>query len=77
MIDIRQTTTLKAAGVHWQVAQATSMTNVYIYASITSGTTQMGMSTENGSGGFMSDCFLGGGKYGICKCSNKTQLFPQ
>jgi hypothetical protein len=69
MIDISATTTLKAAGFHWQVAQATSMTNVYIHMSNTPGNTQMGLFTENGSGGFMSDCFISGGKYGICKCT--------
>ncbi|OAA70222.1 LysM domain-containing protein [Akanthomyces lecanii RCEF 1005] len=65
VVDIRQTTTDKAAAFHWQVAQATSMTNVHIYASTDAGTTQMGLFTENGSGGFMSDVFIKGGKYGI------------
>ncbi|RDW56742.1 pectin lyase fold factor [Coleophoma cylindrospora] len=66
IIDITDTTTASAAGLHWQVAQATSLTNVLIMASVTdSTTTQMGIYTENGSGGFMSDCSLIGGKYGI------------
>lgn len=65
-VDIRQTTTKKTAAFYWQVAQATSMTNVYIYASTDPGTTQMGLFTENGSGGFMSDVYISGGKYGIC-----------
>jgi glucan 1,3-beta-glucosidase len=68
MIDISDTTTDKAAGLHWQVAQATSMTNVYINMDIDNpNSTQMGLFTENGSGGFMSDCFISGGAYGICK----------
>lgn len=65
VIDIADTTTAKMAGLHWQVAQATSLTNVYITASSDADTTQMGMFTENGSGGFMSDCTIVGGKYGI------------
>jgi glucan 1,3-beta-glucosidase len=67
MIDIRSSITDKAAGLHWQVAQATSLTNVNIYASTTANNTQMGLFTENGSGGFMSDCFISGGAYGLCK----------
>ncbi|RFU28181.1 hypothetical protein B7463_g8175, partial [Scytalidium lignicola] len=56
----------KAAGFHWQVAQATSMTNVYINMEDDNpNSTQMGLFTENGSGGFMSDCFISGGAYGI------------
>ncbi|WPH00146.1 exo-1,3-beta-D-glucanase [Acrodontium crateriforme] len=65
VIDIEDTTTASVAGLHWQAAQATSLTNVYISASSGSGTTQMGMFTENGSGGFMSDCTIYGGAYGI------------
>ncbi len=65
IIDIEDTTTAQVAGLHWQVAQATSLTNVYISASPTAGTTQMGIFTENGSGGFMSDCTIAGGQYGI------------
>jgi glucan 1,3-beta-glucosidase len=67
MIDISQTTIAKAAGFHWQVAQATSMTNVYVTMTNNADSTQMGLFTENGSGGFKSDCFLSGGAYGICK----------
>ncbi|KAJ5211430.1 exo-1-3-beta-D-glucanase [Penicillium cinerascens] len=65
IIDIEETTTAYAAGLHWQVAQATSLTNVYITASDDSKTTQMGIYTENGSGGFMSGCVISGGQYGI------------
>jgi len=68
MIDISDTTTAKAAGFHWQVAQATSMTNVYINMDVDKpNSTQMGLFTENGSGGFMSDYLISGGAYGICK----------
>ncbi|GIJ86242.1 hypothetical protein Asppvi_005128 [Aspergillus pseudoviridinutans] len=65
IIDIEETTTANAAGLHWQIAQATSLTNVFISASSAAGTTQMGIYTENGSGGFMSGCTISGGSYGI------------
>ncbi|KAI1295256.1 exo-1,3-beta-D-glucanase [Xylaria venustula] len=65
VIDIQDTTTASVAGLHWQVAQATSLTNVFIYASTSSDTTAMGMFTENGSSGFMGECFFYGGKYGL------------
>jgi glucan 1,3-beta-glucosidase len=48
-------------------AQATSLTNCYIYASDSAGTTAMGMFTENGSSGFMGDSFFSGGAYGLCE----------
>ncbi|OBT71633.1 hypothetical protein VF21_09708 [Pseudogymnoascus sp. 05NY08] len=65
MIDIEAATVSKASGFHWQVAQATSLSAVYVYASREPGSTQLGMFTENGSGGFMSDCYFDGGEYGI------------
>jgi glucan 1,3-beta-glucosidase len=73
IIDISDTTTDKAAGFHWQVAQATSMTNVQIFMTNTAGSSQMGLFTENGSGGFMSDCYISSGAYGICKCSARNE----
>lgn len=66
VIDIRDTTTNLAAGLHWQVGQATSVTNVSIACIEGSNNTQMGIFTENGSGGFMSDVVITGGAYGIC-----------
>ncbi|KKA30026.1 hypothetical protein TD95_001514 [Thielaviopsis punctulata] len=65
IVDISDTTTASTAAFHWQVAQATSMFKVSVYASTASDTTQMGFFTENGSGGFMSDVDITGGKYGI------------
>eukprot|EP00026_Physarum_polycephalum_P003498 Phypoly_transcript_03510.p1 GENE.Phypoly_transcript_03510~~Phypoly_transcript_03510.p1 ORF type:complete len:721 (+),score=115.57 Phypoly_transcript_03510:117-2279(+) len=53
----------KCTGVHWQVAQATSITNVYFKSLPGSGT--QGMWMENGSGGFFSDLVFEGGVYGI------------
>ncbi|KAJ4361597.1 hypothetical protein N0V95_001758 [Ascochyta clinopodiicola] len=65
VIDIRGTTTDSMAAIHWQVGQATSVTNVSIAAINGRNNTQMGFFTENGSGGFMSDVTIVGGAYGI------------
>ncbi|OBT89627.1 hypothetical protein VE02_01780 [Pseudogymnoascus sp. 03VT05] len=65
MIDIEAATVSRASAFHWQVAQATSLTSVSVYASTKPGNTQIGMFTENGSGGFISDCYFNGGDYGI------------
>jgi glucan 1,3-beta-glucosidase len=50
------------------------MTNVAIYMSNEAGSSQMGLFTENGSGGFMSDCYIEGGAYGICKCNSSNLI---
>jgi glucan 1,3-beta-glucosidase len=53
----------RCTGVHWQVAQATSITNVYFKSAI--GSQSQGMWMENGSGGFISDITFEGGIYGM------------
>lgn len=68
VIDIRGTTTESMAAIHWQVGQATPVTNVSIAAINGQNNAQMDFFTENGSGGFMSDVTIVGGAYGICKC---------
>lgn len=50
-------------GVHWQVAQATSLVNLRF--KMTVGSNHQGIWMENGSGGFMSDLQFEGGKYGM------------
>lgn len=60
------TAPLTAAGVHWQVAQATSLQNI-VFNMISSNVTnnkQQGIYMENGSGGFMSDLTFNGGAIG-------------
>ena len=60
------TAPLSAAGVHWQVAQATSLQNI-VFNMIPSNVTnnkQQGIYMENGSGGFMSDLTFNGGAVG-------------
>jgi hypothetical protein len=60
---IDMTSCTRCTGVHWQVAQATSITNVYFKAGI--GSQNQGMWMENGSGGFISDLVFEGGIYGM------------
>ena len=57
---------LFAAGIHWQVAQATHLNNIRINMRSKSvpNNKQQGLYAENGSGGFMSDIFIDGGNIG-------------
>ncbi|KAF3934582.1 hypothetical protein ABW20_dc0100640 [Dactylellina cionopaga] len=52
------------AGIHWQVAQATSLQKITINMPTSTDTTHVGIFMENGSGGFMSDVTFNGGKTG-------------
>ncbi|KAM5540301.1 hypothetical protein V8D89_006120 [Ganoderma adspersum] len=52
-------------GIHWQVSQATSLTNIVFDLSTTSGNQHQGIWMENGSGGFMGDLVFNGGKFGL------------
>jgi len=54
-----------ATGVHWQVAQATSVTNVHFKMSKEAGNKHQGLWMENGSGGFISDLTFDGGKFAL------------
>lgn len=57
---------LFASGIHWQVAQATHLNNIRIRMrnKNEAKNAQQGIFAENGSGGFMSDIFIEGGKIG-------------
>ncbi|KAH8585530.1 pectate lyase superfamily protein-domain-containing protein [Bisporella sp. PMI_857] len=55
---------LVPTGIHWQVAQATSLQNLVFNMPTTSTTTAVGIFTENGSGGFVSDLEFNGGNIG-------------
>ncbi|KAI0196341.1 pectate lyase superfamily protein-domain-containing protein [Astrocystis sublimbata] len=57
--------TFVPTGIHWQVAQSTSIQNVNIKMPQGGGTTAVGIFTENGSGGFMSDITFFGGNIGM------------
>lgn len=54
-----------AAGIHWQVSQATSLQNLrFEMAKGEAGAEQKGIFQDNGSGGFMSDLTFNGGAIG-------------
>ncbi|KAM0211010.1 hypothetical protein ACHAQD_010475 [Fusarium lateritium] len=77
IIDVRPTPSdAQVCGIHWQVAQGTSLENIHFYMKKFKDdpkTTQqassiifihMGIYMENGSGGFLSDLYFVGGKFG-------------
>lgn len=51
-------------GIHWQVAQASSLINLRFEMSQAEGNSHQGIFMDNGSGGFMSDLVFNGGKFG-------------
>ncbi|KAF4609561.1 hypothetical protein D9613_012297 [Agrocybe pediades] len=55
----------QGTGIHWQVAQATSLMNIVFEMSTAPNTAHQGIWMENGSGGFMGDMVFNGGKFGI------------
>ena len=55
----------RATCIHWQVAQATSLTNIHFKMSKQAGNQHQGVWMENGSGGFMSDLTFEGGKFAL------------
>lgn len=56
------TATSAGTGIHWEVAQATSLQNIYF--DMSPGSKQQGIFMENGSGGFVSNLTFTGGKFG-------------
>ncbi|KAJ3726382.1 exo-beta-1,3-glucanase [Lentinula guzmanii] len=67
VIDVRQVpaTDSQGTGIHWQVAQATSLMNIVFEMSTAANTAHQGIWMENGSGGFMGDLIFNGGKFGM------------
>ncbi|TPX10950.1 uncharacterized protein E0L32_008156 [Thyridium curvatum] len=67
-IDIRPASPWSyMCGIHWQVAQATSLENIEFYMLFESdvpGNNQQGIYMENGSGGFLADLTFVGGHFG-------------
>ncbi|KAI1327924.1 pectate lyase superfamily protein-domain-containing protein [Xylariaceae sp. FL0255] len=57
-------------GIHWQVAQATSLQNIQFIMAQGAETTHVGIFMENGSGGFLSDLVFSGGAIGMW-CGNQ------
>ncbi|KAL3428439.1 Glucan 1,3-beta-glucosidase 2 [Phlyctema vagabunda] len=66
VIDLTAMPVSAGAGIHWQVAQATSLQNIVFNMRTDGGTAnaQQGIFMDNGSGGFMTDLTFNGGKYG-------------
>ncbi|KAK4934704.1 hypothetical protein LTR10_024101 [Elasticomyces elasticus] len=66
IIDLTQMPESQGAGIHWQVAQATSLQNIVFNMVAKSPTNeQQGIFMDNGSGGFMGDLVFNGGNYGV------------
>ncbi|KAF9044166.1 glucan 1,3-beta-glucosidase [Panaeolus papilionaceus] len=67
VIDVTRVPAEKSqgTGIHWQVAQATSLVNIVFFMSKAPNTAHQGIWMENGSGGFMGDLVFNGGKFGI------------
>jgi len=68
VIDITATRGTEIKGMHWQVAQATSLQNIHF--KMKPGSTQIGLFIENGSDGFMGDLTFEGGAAGML-CGNQ------
>ncbi|KAI1467049.1 glycoside hydrolase family 55 protein [Daldinia caldariorum] len=66
IIDIKDMPITKGAGIHWQVAQATSLQNIVFEMNpdTSEQNVQKGLYIENGSGGFMADLTFNGGGIG-------------
>lgn len=66
VIDLKAMPVNRGAGIHWQVAQATSLQNIVFDMREDGGAenTQQGIFMDNGSGGFMADLTFNGGNYG-------------
>ncbi|KAI8958788.1 glycoside hydrolase family 55 protein [Daldinia sp. FL1419] len=66
IIDIKDMPINKGAGIHWQVAQATSLQNIVfeMRPDASEENQQKGLFIENGSGGFMADLTFNGGGIG-------------
>lgn len=66
VVDVTAMPPSIGAGIHWQVAQATSLQNIRFEMRKGGGSEnkQQGIFMDNGSGGFMSDLVFNGGLYG-------------
>ncbi|KAF5873393.1 putative glycoside hydrolase family 55 protein [Botrytis fragariae] len=66
VIDLTAMPASTGSGIHWQVAQATSLQNIVFNMRTDGGegNNQQGIFMDNGSGGFMADLTFNGGKYG-------------
>lgn len=67
VIDLTAMPQSSGAGIHWQVAQASSLQNIRFEMVQGGGDAnkQIGVFMDNGSGGFMTDLTFNGGNYGM------------
>ncbi|KAI9887851.1 MAG: hypothetical protein M1823_000373 [Watsoniomyces obsoletus] len=66
VIDLRSQPPETGTGIHWQVAQATSLQNIrFEMHRRGANNKQQGIFMENGSGGFMADLTFNGGRFGM------------
>ncbi|KIW04779.1 uncharacterized protein PV09_03968 [Verruconis gallopava] len=65
VIDLTAMPASQGAGIHWQVAQATSLQNIRFEMVQGTNSNQIGIFMDNGSGGFMADLTFNGGNYGM------------
>lgn len=67
VIDLTALPPSTGTGIHWQVAQATSLQNIVFNMHEGGGdaNVQQGIFIDNGSGGFMTDLTFNGGKFGM------------
>ncbi|KAL1962380.1 hypothetical protein VTN77DRAFT_9719 [Rasamsonia byssochlamydoides] len=67
VIDLTAMPQSSGAGIHWQVAQASSLQNIRFEMVQGGGDAnkQQGIFMDNGSGGFMTDLVFNGGNYGM------------
>ncbi|PQK16327.1 hypothetical protein BB8028_0006g06470 [Beauveria bassiana] len=70
IIDTSKVNMKGVAGLHWQVAQATSIYNVRFFGSNDRSKKHIGIFAENGSGGFMGDLVFTDTTIGI-RCGNQ------
>ncbi|KAJ3863894.1 exo-beta-1,3-glucanase [Lentinula novae-zelandiae] len=79
VIDVRQVpaTNNQGTGIHWQVAQATSLMNIVFEMSTAANTAHQGIWMENGSGGFMGDLVSPKNLTDDIDRLNITSIYPQ
>ncbi|KAJ2974305.1 hypothetical protein NQ176_g6131 [Zarea fungicola] len=67
VIDLTAQPKTTGTGIHWQVAQATSLQNIVFNMIVdkSADNKQQGIFTENGSGGWMTDLTFNGGNLGV------------
>ncbi|KAH0547838.1 hypothetical protein FGG08_000095 [Glutinoglossum americanum] len=64
VIDLTAMPATVGTGIHWQVAQATSLQNIRFEMVKGTESKQQGIFMDNGSGGFLTDLTFNGGRYG-------------